>query len=94
PVRLVNVDSDIYSSARFVLFALAERMRPGTILVFDEFIGNRSWADDEFRAFHEFIAATGFGFEYLAASPATKQVVVRLKAVADRAAFRPCPVRY
>lgn len=79
PVRLLNIDSDIYSSARTVLCGLADRMRPGTILVFDEFIGNRTWADDEYRAFHEFIAATGFGFEYLAIGPATKQVVVRLR---------------
>ncbi|AWK85829.1 hypothetical protein DEW08_02545 [Azospirillum thermophilum] len=80
PVRFVNIDSDLYSSARTVLTALAGRLVPGSILVFDEFIGNRSWREDEFRAFHEFAAETGARFEYFAVSPYTKQVAVRLLA--------------
>ncbi|MGE5547172.1 MAG: class I SAM-dependent methyltransferase [Solirubrobacterales bacterium] len=78
PVRLVNIDSDVYSSARTVLTALKERIRPGTILVFDEFIGNRTWAEDEYRAFMEFVAETGARFEIAMVSPFTKQVVVRV----------------
>ena len=77
-VRFVNVDSDIYSSARFVLFSLKERLQPGSVIVFDEMIGNRSWRDDEYKAFQEFIAETGFSYEIIAIAPATKQVAVRL----------------
>lgn len=78
PVRFVNVDSDIYASARTVLTALAVRVRPGTVIVFDEYIGNRSWRDDEYRAFQEFAAETAVCYEYFAASPYTKQVAVRV----------------
>jgi tetratricopeptide (TPR) repeat protein len=78
PVRLVNIDSDLYSSAREVLFALAPRLGPGTVLVFDEFIGNRTWAEDEFKAFGEFIAAFPMSWQVFAISPATKQVAIRL----------------
>ncbi|WP_236784152.1 class I SAM-dependent methyltransferase [Azospirillum humicireducens] len=78
PVRFVNVDSDIYASARTVLTALADRVRPGTIIVFDEYIGNRSWRDDEYRAFQEFAAENAVRYEYFAASPYTKQVAVRV----------------
>lgn len=78
PVRLVNVDSDIYASARTVLTALAPRLRPGSVLVFDEFIGNRSWAEDEFKAFAEYVAATGVRWHVLAAAPVTKQVAVMI----------------
>lgn len=78
PVRLVNVDSDIYASARTVLTALADRVRPGTVIVFDEYIGNRSWRDDEYRAFQEFAAENAVQYEYFAASPYTKQVAVRV----------------
>ncbi|OAN55741.1 class I SAM-dependent methyltransferase [Magnetospirillum moscoviense] len=78
PVRLVNIDSDIYSSARFVLFALAERIGPGTIVVFDEMIGNRTWADDEYRAFGEFVAAFPISWQVFAVSPATKQVAIEI----------------
>ncbi|WP_255448581.1 class I SAM-dependent methyltransferase [Telmatospirillum sp. J64-1] len=81
PVRFVNIDSDIYSSAKTVLTALAPRMQPGTILVFDEFIGNRSWREDEYKAFHEFAAEYRARFEYVALSPYTKQVAIRLTAL-------------
>lgn len=76
PVRFANIDSDIYSSARTVLSGLAGRIRPGTVLVFDEFIGNRTWRDDEYRAFAEFTAAHGTRHRVIAVSPATKQVAI------------------
>ncbi|MBC7908272.1 MAG: class I SAM-dependent methyltransferase [Rhodospirillaceae bacterium] len=76
PVRLVNIDSDIYASARTVLTALTPRIQPGTIVVFDEFIGNRSWAEDEYKAFAEYVAATGVRWRVLALAPFTKQVAV------------------
>lgn len=76
PVRLVNIDSDIYASARTVLTALSPRIQPGTIVVFDEFIGNRTWAEDEFKAFAEYVAATGVRWRVLALAPFTKQVAV------------------
>lgn len=78
PVRLINIDSDIYASAREVLFALAPRLVPGSILVFDELIGNRSWAEDEFKALAEFIQAFDAKVEILAVAPFTKQVVMRV----------------
>lgn len=76
PVRLVNIDSDIYASARFVLDRLKGRIQPGTVIVFDEFIGNRTWADDEFKAFAEYVAESGVRWRVLALAPFTKQVAV------------------
>ena len=78
PVRLANIDSDLYSSARYVLFQLAPYLVPGSVLVFDEFIGNRTWADDEYKAFAEFVEAYPCRWQVMAVSPATKQVAVRL----------------
>lgn len=82
PVRLVNIDSDIYASAREVLFALAPRLVPGSIVVFDELIGNRTWAEDEFKAFEEFAAAFAATVQVLAVTPFTKQVVMRVLTLA------------
>ncbi|BAI75710.1 hypothetical protein AZL_c04170 (plasmid) [Azospirillum sp. B510] len=79
PVRFVNVDSDIYASARTVLTALADRIRPGTVIVFDEYIGNLSWRDDEYRAFQEFSVENTVRYEYFAASPYTKQVALIIR---------------
>jgi len=81
PVRFVNVDSDIYASARTVLTLLAGRVRPGSILVFDEYIGNRSWREDEYRAFQEFTTEHRVAYEYIAVSPYTKQVAVRILSI-------------
>ncbi|HYE00834.1 MAG TPA: class I SAM-dependent methyltransferase [Alphaproteobacteria bacterium] len=84
PVRFVNIDSDIYASARTALTLLAPRIRPGTMLVFDEMIGNRSWREDEYRAFQEFVAAEGVLYEITALSPYTKQVAVRVLGMGGR----------
>lgn len=78
PVRFVNIDCDIYSSAKTVLTALADRLRPGSILVFDEYIGNQTWREHEYKAFQEFVAEHGSRYEYFAACPFTRQVAVRM----------------
>ena len=78
PLRFANIDSDLYSSARTVLTALAGRITPGTVLVFDEFIGNRSWRDDEYRAFHEYAATNSITWRIIAIGLATKQVALEI----------------
>lgn len=79
PVRFANIDCDIYSSTVTVLRELEPRLVPGTILVFDEFIGNRTWAEHEFKAWAEFTARTGIRFRHIAVSPFTGQVALRLE---------------
>ncbi len=78
PLRLVHIDSDLYSSARTALLALGPRVRPGCVLVFDEYLGNASWRSDEHRAFHEAAADFGWRFEELSLSWLTGQGVVRI----------------
>src|SRR5437868_6662773 len=67
PIAFVNIDCDIYSSARTVLFGLGERLRPGTILYFDELVNYDTFLWNEMLAFFEFLEATGLGVEWLAA---------------------------
>ncbi|MBI5166002.1 MAG: class I SAM-dependent methyltransferase [Magnetospirillum sp.] len=78
PLRLANIDSDLYSSAKTVLDALGPRLVPGSVLVFDEMIGNRHWRDHEWKAWHEHAAATGRRWEAFAVGPFTKQVAIRV----------------
>jgi hypothetical protein len=80
PVRFMNVDCDIYSSTKTVLDALATRIVPGTVIVFDEYIGNEHWRDDEFKAFQESVQKYGWQYEYICFSLFTKQVAVKIKA--------------
>jgi tetratricopeptide (TPR) repeat protein len=79
PVRLINIDCDIYSSTKTVLDLLSSRIVSGTVLIFDEYIGNEHWREDEFKAFQEAVIHYGWGYEYLCFSIFTKQVVVRIK---------------
>jgi len=78
PVRFMNIDCDIYSSTKTVLELLAKQIIPGTVIVFDEYIGNEHWREDEFKAFQEAVLKHGWEYEYLCFSFMTKQVVVRI----------------
>jgi hypothetical protein len=60
PAAFVHIDCDIYSSTVTVLDALRPRLRPGTVIVFDEYF------DEEREAFEEFVVRTGLKFRYLA----------------------------
>lgn len=79
PVRFANIDCDIYSSTVTVLRELEPRLVAGSVLVFDEFIGNRTWAEHEFKAWAEFAGATGRHYRHIAISPFTGQVAMVLE---------------
>lgn len=78
---LVHVDSDLYSSARFVLETLAPELAPGSVIVFDELVGNEDWEQQEHRALMEFCEGHGCAIEWLSVSWLTGQAVVRVVSV-------------
>jgi tetratricopeptide (TPR) repeat protein len=78
PIRFINIDCDIYSSTKTILDFLAKQIIPGTVIVFDEYIGNENWREDEFKAFQEAVLKYGWKYEYLCFSFMTKQVVVQM----------------
>lgn len=78
PAAFVHLDADIYSSTNTVLSALEARTGEGTVLVFDEYVGNASWEQDEHRAFEEFTSRTGLGHEVIAVNWITGQAAFRL----------------
>lgn len=55
PVSFAHIDCDIYSSAKYVLDQLKDRMIPGTVLLFDEMINVIDYEIHEFKAFNEFL---------------------------------------
>ncbi|MEO8417310.1 MAG: tetratricopeptide repeat protein [Methylophilaceae bacterium] len=81
PVRFINIYCDIYSSTKTVLELLAARMVVGTVIVFDEYIGNEHWRQDEFKALQEAVAQHGWRYEYISFSVFTKQVAVRITGI-------------
>jgi len=75
---VVHIDSDLYSSAIYVLQQLRPRMVKGSIIVFDEYYNYPGWREHEHRAWEEFVADSGLEFEYLGATADDEQVSVRI----------------
>ena len=50
-----------------------------TILIFDEFLMNKNWELDEYKALNEFCNNLGYSYEVIAVSFFTKQVAIKLK---------------
>ena len=76
---LINFDADLYSSTLCALKNSNKIIDEKTILIFDEFLMNNKWEDDEYKALNEFCDNLGFNYEVLAISFNTKQVAVKLK---------------
>ena len=61
PVRLLHIDADLYSSCRYVLDQLNDRILPGTVIVFDELCDWRDsgvydrWEEGEWKALLEWL---------------------------------------
>lgn len=79
PIAFANVDCDLYGSTVEALSVLAPRIGPGAILVFDEYLCNPGWEDEEHRALSEVAAHHDWRYRYLAFSLFTKQAVVEIR---------------
>jgi hypothetical protein len=78
PVAFLHIDSDLYSSAAFVLDRLVPRLRVGTIIVFDEYFNYPGWQQDEYRAWQEIVARHDIGYEYIGFVSRHQQVAVKI----------------
>ena len=78
PIRLMNIDCDMYESTKDVFDLVYDRVRPGTIILFDEYVGNPNWKEDEYKAFQEAVEKHGWKYEYIAISMVSQQAIVRI----------------
>jgi hypothetical protein len=67
-VAFVHLDADTYETTAYLLTTLNPRIVPGTLLLFDEYIGYSGWEHGEYKAFKEFVEKEGRSYEYLAFS--------------------------
>ncbi|OVE73974.1 hypothetical protein BVX94_02125 [bacterium B17] len=65
PVAFIHIDSDLYSSAKTILYSLKDQIQKGTVIQFDEYFNFPGWKSQEFKAFQEFINDTGLKYEYI-----------------------------
>lgn len=78
PVDFLHVDADLYSSAVTVLAHVGPWLRPGSVVIFDEFFNYPGWEEHEARAWWEYTAAHDVSYRYEAYTLENEQVVVRL----------------
>jgi Tfp pilus assembly protein PilF len=78
PISFMNIDCDLYSSTKDVFDAVSDRVVPGTIIVFDEYVMNPHWEQDEYKAFQEAVAKHGWKYNYLGISLVSQQAVVQI----------------
>jgi predicted O-methyltransferase YrrM len=86
PVDLLHLDADLYSSTATVLELVGPRLRPGSVVVFDEYLNHPGWEDGEHRAWTEYRERTGTGATYEAFTHDNEQVVVVITSVPDEVA--------
>lgn len=80
PVDLLHLDADLYSSTATVLDLVGPRLRPGSVVLFDEFFNYPGWEQHEARAWREYVGTSGRTFAWEAYTVADEQVAVRITA--------------
>ncbi len=78
---LINFDADLYSSTLCALNYSHKVIDEKTVLIFDEFLMNEKWENDEYKALNEFCDSFNMSYSVIAVCFFSKQVAVKLKKV-------------
>lgn len=81
PAAFLHIDSDLYSSAKTVIEALAERIVPGTVIAFDDYLNHPGWQDGESKAWREFCEARAVRYRYVGYTPVSESALIIVDAV-------------
>jgi hypothetical protein len=65
PVAFAHIDSDLYSSTKYVLDCLTGHLAKGAILIFDDIIGDNVYHDHVARAVAEWLTETNYEFKVI-----------------------------
>jgi predicted O-methyltransferase YrrM len=64
PISLLHIDCDLYAGTVTILTKLKNLIKPGTVIVFDEYFNYPGWRKHEFLAFQEFVKSTNTKYRY------------------------------
>ncbi len=78
PLALLHLDADLYSSTKTVLTLMRDRIRPGTAIVFDEYLNYPGWRAHEHKAFQEFVGEAGLKYRYIGFSTLQGQAAAQI----------------
>jgi predicted O-methyltransferase YrrM len=83
PIAFLHVDCDLYSSTKTIFELAGHRLRPGSVIVFDEYFNFPGWQHGEFRAFHEFVDQRSLAYRHVGFVPAHQQACVVIDQCSD-----------
>lgn len=63
-LAMIHVDGDTYEAAEIVFRELESHIRPGLLILFDEYLGFPGWRHGEYRAWQEHCQAHGINYRY------------------------------
>ncbi len=71
---IIHMDADLYRSTIFVLLQIGPHLKPGDLIIFDEFEDSAH----EYRAFEDYVAILGASYEVVGATAGCQQTAVVL----------------
>jgi hypothetical protein len=85
-IALLHVDCDLYSSTKTVLYSLNNYIKPGTIIVFDEwyYLWSTEFTEHEQKCFYEWVRDCNRKFEFIEhvndaeTEPVAEQQIIRI----------------
>ncbi len=80
PCSFINIDCDTYESTTYVLTQLADRIVPGTVILFDEYYNYPNWREHEYKAWQEFVASRNLTYRYVGFSTTRYHAAVQVTA--------------
>jgi hypothetical protein len=81
-IAFIHVDCDIYESTKTIFDVAGDRIRPGTVIAFDEYHNYPGWREHEHRALQEFCTQRDVRYEYISYN--NLQAAVRITEIGDR----------
>ena len=78
-ICFLHIDCVLYSSTRTILDLLRDRIKPGCVIVFDEYFNYPGWDQGDYKAFHEFLVQTALKYEYIGYNYLHEQAAVIIR---------------
>ena len=75
----IHIDCDLYASTKTILDNLDKKIKPGTIILFDEYFNYPSWKKHEFKAWQEFCLNKKITYRYLGYTSVGGTVLLQVK---------------
>jgi hypothetical protein len=75
-VSFLHIDSDLYSSAKTILTLLKNRIKVGTVIIFNEYFNYPNWRNHEYKAFQEFVKENNVKYDYICFSKTKMATVI------------------